>query len=41
MKTKIVAAILFAGGILIGAGSSEIIHAQAPAVRPDKFSGPT
>ena len=29
MKTKIVAAMLFAGGILIGAGSSEFIHAQA------------
>jgi quercetin dioxygenase-like cupin family protein len=32
MKTKVLAAILFAGGILIGAGSSEIIHAQAPAL---------
>ena len=32
MKTKMLAAILFAGGILIGAGSSEIIHAQAPAL---------
>ena len=32
MKTKALAAILFAGGILIGAGSSEIIHAQAPAL---------
>lgn len=32
MKTKIVAATLFAGGILIGAGSSEIIHAQAPTL---------
>ena len=28
MKTKMLAAILFAGGIVIGAGSSEIIHAQ-------------
>ena len=26
------AAILFAGGILIGAGSSELIHAQAPTL---------
>src|ERR1700726_4776018 len=32
MKTKALAAILFAGGILIGARSSEIIHAQAPAL---------
>ncbi len=32
MKTKIVAAILFVAGIMIGAGSSEIIHAQAPAL---------
>jgi quercetin dioxygenase-like cupin family protein len=32
MKTKMLAAILFAGGIVIGAGSSEIIHAQAPAL---------
>ena len=32
MKTKMLGAILFAGGILIGAGSSEIIHAQAPAL---------
>ena len=32
MKTKIWAAILFAGGILIGAGSSELIHAQAPSL---------
>jgi quercetin dioxygenase-like cupin family protein len=32
MKTKIVAAMLFAGGILIGAGSSELIHAQMPAL---------
>jgi quercetin dioxygenase-like cupin family protein len=31
MKAKIFAAIIFAGGILIGAGSSEIIHAQVPA----------
>jgi quercetin dioxygenase-like cupin family protein len=30
MKAKILAAILFTGGVLIGAGSSEIIHAQAP-----------
>ena len=30
MKTKSFAAFLFTGGILIGAGSSEIIHAQAP-----------
>jgi quercetin dioxygenase-like cupin family protein len=30
MKTKIFAAALFAGGTLLGAGSSEIIHAQAP-----------
>ncbi len=30
-KAKMSAAILFAGGIVIGAGSSEIIHAQAPA----------
>jgi quercetin dioxygenase-like cupin family protein len=29
MKAKMFAAILFAGGILIGAGFSEIIHAQA------------
>ena len=28
MKTKTLAAALFAGGILIGAGASEIIHAQ-------------
>ena len=28
MKNKIVAAALFAGGILIGAGASELIHAQ-------------
>ena len=28
MKTKTLAAALFAGGILIGAGGSEIIHAQ-------------
>jgi mannose-6-phosphate isomerase-like protein (cupin superfamily) len=32
MKTKMWAAILFAGGILIGAGSSELIHAQAPSL---------
>jgi hypothetical protein len=32
MKTKMLAAILFAGGILIGAGSSELIHAQAPSL---------
>ena len=32
MKTKVFAALLFAGGILVGAGSSEIIHAQAPAL---------
>lgn len=31
MEAKIFAAIIFAGGILIGAGSSEIIHAQVPA----------
>ena len=30
MKAKTLAAIVFAGGILIGAGASEIIHAQAP-----------
>ena len=30
MRTKIFAAVLFAGGILLGAGTSEIIHAQAP-----------
>ncbi|THD46740.1 MAG: cupin domain-containing protein [Bradyrhizobium sp.] len=30
MKAKMFAAILFAGGILLGAGTSEIIHAQAP-----------
>ena len=28
MKTKIIAASLFAGGILIGVGASELIHAQ-------------
>jgi quercetin dioxygenase-like cupin family protein len=28
MKNRIVAAALFAGGILVGAGASEIIHAQ-------------
>ena len=32
MKNKIWAAILFAGGILIGVGSSELIHAQAPSL---------
>jgi quercetin dioxygenase-like cupin family protein len=32
MKAKILAAIVFAGGILIGAGASEIIRAQAPAL---------
>jgi quercetin dioxygenase-like cupin family protein len=32
MKTRAFAAILFAGGILVGAGSSEIIRAQAPAL---------
>src|ERR1700724_967895 len=32
MKARILAAMLFAGGVLIGAGSSEIIHAQAPAL---------
>ena len=32
MKTKILAAVVFAGGILIGAGASEIIHAQAPTL---------
>jgi quercetin dioxygenase-like cupin family protein len=31
MKAKIFAAIIFAGGALIGAGSSEIIHAQVSA----------
>jgi quercetin dioxygenase-like cupin family protein len=30
MRTKIFAAVLFAGGISVGAGTSEIIHAQAP-----------
>ncbi len=30
MRAKISAAMLFAGGIAIGAGCSEIIHAQAP-----------
>jgi quercetin dioxygenase-like cupin family protein len=40
MKTKIFAAILFAGGILVGATSSEIIHAQAPALATQKvFQG--
>jgi quercetin dioxygenase-like cupin family protein len=29
MKTRLLAAALFAGGILIGVGTSEIIHAQA------------
>jgi len=32
MKTKLLAAALFAAGILIGAGASEIIHAQAPGL---------
>src|SRR5271169_4667650 len=32
MKRKGFAALLFAGGIVAGAGSSEIIHAQAPAL---------
>jgi quercetin dioxygenase-like cupin family protein len=32
MKTRTFAAILFAAGILVGAGSSEIIHAQAPSI---------
>jgi quercetin dioxygenase-like cupin family protein len=32
MKTKTLAAMLFAGGALIGAGCSEILHAQAPAL---------
>ena len=32
MKTRILAAVVFAGGILIGAGASEIIHAQAPTL---------
>jgi quercetin dioxygenase-like cupin family protein len=32
MKRKGLAALLFAGGIAVGAGSSEIIHAQAPAL---------
>jgi quercetin dioxygenase-like cupin family protein len=32
MKTKFFAAVVFAGGILIGAGTSEIIHAQAPTL---------
>jgi quercetin dioxygenase-like cupin family protein len=30
MKAKMLAATLFAGGILIGVGASEIIHAQVP-----------
>ena len=30
MRTKIFAAVLFAGGISVGAGFSEIIHARAP-----------
>lgn len=30
MKPKMLAAILFAGGVLLGAAFSEIIHAQAP-----------
>jgi quercetin dioxygenase-like cupin family protein len=32
MTAKILAAMVFAGGILIGAGASEIIHAQAPTL---------
>ncbi len=32
MKARILAAMLFAGGVLIGAGSSEIIRAQSPAL---------
>jgi quercetin dioxygenase-like cupin family protein len=32
VKTKMLAAILFAAGIVIGAGSSELIHAQAPSL---------
>ena len=32
MKVKVLAAMLFAGGIVIGAGCSEIIHAQAPTL---------
>jgi len=32
MKTKALAATLFAGGIVVGVSSSEIIHAQAPAL---------
>jgi len=32
MKTRIFTAVVFAGGILIGAGSSEFIHAQAPTL---------
>jgi quercetin dioxygenase-like cupin family protein len=31
MKTKIFAAALFTGGIVVGVGSSELIHAEAPA----------
>jgi hypothetical protein len=30
VKPKLFAAILFAGGIVLGVGFSEIIHAQAP-----------
>ena len=30
MNKKIFATLLFAGGIVVGAGSSQIIHAQAP-----------
>src|ERR1700761_4741299 len=30
MKTKIIAAAVFLGGVVIGVGSIEIIHAQAP-----------
>ena len=36
MKTRAVAAILFASGILVGVGCSEIIHAQAPALATTK-----
>jgi quercetin dioxygenase-like cupin family protein len=32
MKTKMLAAALFAGGILIGGGASEIIHTQVPGL---------
>ncbi len=40
MKTKMWAAILFAGGILIGAGSSEFIHAQARISRASWYFRP-